>query len=309
LNAAVELPATWPLRNVCSPRRLPFFCLVLVFVIYFGLTCYLQLLAVREPQKWFPPAAWLPNATAGMVNETLAYTLPVALILIVGFLVGVCRVPPREVGLDAAKLPAAVGLCVIIWVVIQVILVVVLALLGQEIALNREWTTGTWTWGVGQWIGQLCGNTFLEEVLFRGFLLPQCVLLMLRWMPTAGPRIQISAALVLSQGLFALPHVFFNSHQPEGQWLLLVQFVMGLTFSGIYIHTGNLFLAMGVHTLANNPSPLLMDSFQGTGLGGGITMLCAILAVAFVPFVVQWWRVGTRTAEQSHPPEPPIRSV
>jgi membrane protease YdiL (CAAX protease family) len=32
---------------------------------------------------------------------------------------------------------------------------------------------------------------------------------------------------------------------------------MGLAFCGIYVRTGNLFLAIGFHALANNPGPLL----------------------------------------------------
>jgi hypothetical protein len=32
---------------------------------------------------------------------------------------------------------------------------------------------------------------------------------------------------------------------------------MGLAFCGIYIRTGNLFLAIGFHSLGNNPGPLL----------------------------------------------------
>ena len=38
---------------------------------------------------------------------------------------------------------------------------------------------------------------------------------------------------------------------------MLFQFLMGLAFCGIYIRTGNLFLAIGFHALANNPGPLL----------------------------------------------------
>jgi membrane protease YdiL (CAAX protease family) len=77
--------------------------------------------------------------------------------------------------------------------------------------------------------------------------------------------------------------VFFNLRQPEGQWLLLAQFVMGLAFAGIYLRTGNLFLAMGVHTLTNNPGPLLEDPFNGPGLVGGIIMLGTLLAVVIGP--------------------------
>jgi uncharacterized protein len=289
LNAVASSGTTWFLRKVPAPRPLPLLYLGLVWIIYFGITCYLQLLAVRDPQTWFLPAAWFPEATAGLINVTSAYTLPLSLVLIGGLLIGIYRIRPSEIGLDVAKLPAALVLIAILWAINQILLVSSFALLGQEIALNREWTDGRWSWEAGQWIGQLCGNTFLEEVLFRGFLLPQCILLMRIWMPIMGPRMHIFAALVLSQGLFALPHVFFNANQPEGQWLLLAQFVMGLMFAGVYIQTGNLFLAIGVHTLANNPGPLLADSLHGIGLGAIIMMACTFLAVVVGPVVVPWW--------------------
>lgn len=108
---------------------------------------------------------------------------------------------------------------------------------------------------------------------------------------------QIALALVLSQLLFALFHVFFNLRQPQGQWLLLAQFVMGLAFAGIYLRTGNLFLAMGVHTLSNNVSPLLKEPFDGPGLGGGLIMSGTLLAVVFGPRAVQFGRRWVSHAE------------
>lgn len=210
---------------------------------------------------------------------------------------------PREIGLDPAKLPAAAILFAVIWAMNQVILVIVFVLTNHEIVLNSNWTDARRSWAAGEWIGQLFGNTLLEEVTFRGFLLPQCMLLVLSRMPTARPGMQITLALVLSQGLFTLPHVYFNMHQPEGQWLLLVQFVMGLAFAGVYIRTGNLFLAMGVHTLANNPGPLLKEPFDGTALGGSIIMLGTLLTVVFGPQVVKVATLGEpgRTSRCSRP--------
>jgi hypothetical protein len=275
-----------------------------VFVAYFLLTCFWELLYTRQPDKWFPFAGWLWRETDGLINVTFTANVLNQIILVGVLLLGVFRSRPKELGLNFARLPAAVGVMALFWAVNQAVLVLVLALSRQPILLNPQWTTTSWTQAAGPWIGQLFGNTPLEEIAFRGFLLPQCLLLMLSRMPTARPRIQITLALVLSQGLFTLFHVFFNLRQPQGQWLLVVQFVMGLAFAGIYLRTGNLFLAMGVHALANNPSPLLKDPIGDTGLGGGLIMLETLFAVVFGLSLIRFWRRGAMTAEQSHAPEP-----
>jgi membrane protease YdiL (CAAX protease family) len=246
---------------------------------------------------WFPPAIWLPRATDGLINVTLAANVPNQLILIVAIMIGLCRIRPTELGLDRAKIPAAVGLTALIWAANQIVLAIALALINKPIVLNPDWTATGWTWAAGRWLGQLFGNTPLEEVVFRGFLLPQCLLLLLNWMPKARLGMQIAVALVLSQLLFALFHVFFNLRQPQGQWLLLVQFMMGLAFAGIYLRTGNLFLAMGVHTLSNNVSPLIQEPFDGPGLGGGLIMLGTLLAVVFGPSALQFGRRWVSRAE------------
>jgi membrane protease YdiL (CAAX protease family) len=48
---------------------------------------------------------------------------------------------------------------------------------------------------------------------------------------------------------------------------------MGLAFCGIYIRTGNLFLAIGFHALANNPGPLLTDGTIAEHLPTAIVLL------------------------------------
>ncbi|HEY7616380.1 MAG TPA: CPBP family intramembrane glutamic endopeptidase, partial [Terriglobales bacterium] len=288
-----QLTATWPLRHIPAPRRASLLCIGLLLAIFFGLACYGQLLARPAPEKWFPPAAWLPRATHGLVNGTLTQTVTIQLILIVGFLLGVCRFRPREIGLDFVKLPSAAFLTTFIWAANQALLVIVLALSGQEITVNPQWTSGGWTWAAGAWLGQLFGNTPLEEVIFRGFLLPQCLLLTLSWLPKARAGIPVLFALVLSQAIFTMPHVFYNAYEPQGQWILLAQFAMGLLFAGVYLRTGNLFLAMGLHTLVNNPGPLLKDPFPGPGLGGGMMGFATLLAVIVGPWVARHVRPGT----------------
>jgi membrane protease YdiL (CAAX protease family) len=282
-----EPPAAWPPRQIPKPRRASVVALAGVFVLYVLLACFWQLVYPRQPEMWFPPVAWLWEATDGLINATFTANVVNQLIIVGVFLFGLCRIRPSEIGLDLTKLPAALCLTAVCWVVGQAVLVLILAVSRQPIMLNPEWTSTDWPRAAGPWIGQLLGNTPLEEVVFRGFLLPQCILLMLSWMPTARPGMQIAAALVLSQGLFTVPHVLLNLRLPQGQWLLIAQFVMGLAFAGIYLRTGNLFLAMGVHTLANNPSPLIKDPIGDVGLGGGIIMLGTLLAVIFGPRVAK----------------------
>jgi membrane protease YdiL (CAAX protease family) len=287
VQASSELPTAWPLRHIPAPRRASVLVVGGILVAYFALNCYWELLFAHNPETWFPLAIWLARTTDGLINVTLAVNVPNQLILIVVLLIGLCGFRPREMGLDLTKLPAAVVLTVLFWLANQLVLVLVLLLISQPIVLNSEWTATGWTQAAGQWLGQLFGNTPLEEVVFRGFLLPQCLLLMLNWMPKARLGMKIAVALVLSQLLFVLFHVFFNLRQPQGQWLLLAQFVMGLAFAGVYLRTGNLFLAMGVHTLSNNVSPLIQEPFDGPGLGGGLIMLATLLAVVFGPSVLK----------------------
>jgi membrane protease YdiL (CAAX protease family) len=201
-----------------------------MLLAYLGLICFWQFLVYPHPETWFPLAAWLWRATDGLINYNLTSNLADQFILIGVLLMGLGRFRPSELGLDRTKLPAAVGRTAIIWAASQIVLVLVLALINQPIVLNPEWTATGWTRAAGQWLGQLFGNTPMEEVVFRGFLLPQCLLLMLSWMPKARLGMQIAFALVLSQLLFALPHVFLNSHLPQGQWLLLGA---QLTVSGV----------------------------------------------------------------------------
>ena len=143
---------------------------------------------------------------------------------------------------------------------------------------------GSWRFALSEWLGQLFGNCPFEEVLFRGFLLPQCLLLTKHWIPESRRWKHLAIALLLSRGYFALCHVFFNLHQPEGQWLLIAQFVFGLLFAAIYLSTGNLFVAIGIHALVNNPAPLLKDPLPGPGVTGSIVLVGCLIWLCVLPW-------------------------
>lgn len=264
--------ASWPFERIPPPPRVSLGSLILALVVEKSAVAFFQLLAFRDPGRWFPPMRWLGHATGGIVDGTLVAGVTLQAIVVVGLLFGVARLRPRDVGVDLRRLWPAVGFLIAAWAAIQLLLVLILPLCGQRIGLGAHWTAAGWRGAVGEWLGQLLGNCPYEEVFFRGFLLPQCGLLAMRWMPRARPRSLVAAALVLSQALFAVGHVFFNLHLPQGQWLLLAQFVFGIVFALVYLRTGNLFLAMALHVLTNNPAPLLEDSLPGPGASGSIVM-------------------------------------
>ena len=79
----------------------------------------------------------------------------------------------------------------------------------------------------------------IEEVFFRGVLLPVLLQKYRLWIPLIG-----------SSMLFALVH----GHLPS----MLPLFVLGLGLGGAYLYTGNLLVPIGIHALFNGVSLLLV---------------------------------------------------
>jgi membrane protease YdiL (CAAX protease family) len=71
-------------------------------------------------------------------------------------------------------------------------------------------------------------------------------------------------------------HAPINSLNSESPWMLLAQFVSGLLLAGVYLRTGNLFVAIGLHTLINDPAPLIAEK------GDMTNTVIAIISVAIM---------------------------
>ncbi|MFN7843994.1 MAG: lysostaphin resistance A-like protein [Pirellula sp.] len=287
-----DQPVTdWPWVRIPPQPRLAAWLIVLTLFIKQLLVAYFQLLAYPNAGRWFPPMVWLSSATGGIVDGTLVCGVTLQLILFPIFLFWLGRLRPKDVGLDLTNLSPAIQRIVLIWIACQVLHIAILLLMVKPIEVNPAWGSENWRFALSDWFGQLFGNCPFEEVLFRGFLLPQCLLLAMHWLPESKRWKHLVIALLLSQGLFAFSHIIFNMKNSEGQWLLIGQFVMGLLFSAIYLRTGNLFLAIGVHALINNPAPLLRDLLPGPGLTGAIVLVGCLLWLCISP----WWKRSQQT--------------
>lgn len=163
----------------------------------------------------------------------------------------------RDIGLKKEKiLPAVLG-ALTFWVVLNIFVFLIEALSHSGSTLNQTLLTEP---GIilGNFMGQLFGNAFLEEVVFRGFLFVHLYLLLKK----AG-KSRILYALLLSQTIFALMHlpnrIYSGLNGIEFVFDFTQLLLIGLLFSLIYYLTDNLFLLIGLHSLLNSP-PMIWSS-------------------------------------------------
>lgn len=219
------------------------------------------------------------SATFGLVDWTLMGSAIIIVVVIGGVIFGLGRQRPADVGLVAARLPAAVAVCAAIWVITQVLLAAgAWATLG-EAPINPRWAERGVTVMLGALIAQVFGNALGEEIIYRGFLPPQ-VWLKLRGGLLAHPRWRLALAVLLAQIVFALIHIpnrIFYGLSPADMALDMVRLtIFGLYYAFLYLRTDNLFFAVGVHALANQPLTIVQSD-----LATPLMMVLALGAAAF----------------------------
>jgi membrane protease YdiL (CAAX protease family) len=175
------------------------------------------------------------------------------------FGVGRCR--GKDVGWRTGAVIVGAIVTFAFWLVMQGILAVV-ATFGGQIAVNANWNQSGGRELLGGILGQVLGNALVEETVFRGFFLTQFYL-------KAAQRFQSDVAMIGatlgSSVLFSVTHVpnllfIKNMDQTDILMSLVGLVALGLLFGGIYLVTGNLFIAVGLHAIINNPSPLVLSA-------------------------------------------------
>jgi membrane protease YdiL (CAAX protease family) len=241
---------------------------------------------------------WVVFGTRGLINETLAANLILLALLVGGVIFFIGRLRPSDLGLVKSGLAPAAGLVLLVWLAAQAAQALSLWSTGGEVALNPLWERRGVSVVLGLLFAQLLGNALYEEIAYRGFLLPQIHLLLGRWL--ARPAVRLAAALGVSQSLFALAHVPNRLYQgvalPDLLPSLLSVLAFGLLYSFIYIRTGNLFFAVGVHAFSNTPTFVV---------GGNEPVL--VLALGFVVALL-WPYLRRGPAAYGAPSARPVRS-
>lgn len=253
-------------------------------------------------------AGWLnpmERATGGLVTRTLVANV-VLLGIVLLIVLGLGHLKPGDVGLRWSQVGVGVAVTAGAW------------LLMQLAGLASGLVTGTLalapTWGdvgvlavLGALLGQLLGNALTEEVTWRGFALPQAYGRLAKrawWHAHTGWT--LIGALILSQGLFALIHLPNRLVSGFSGWELvlglLVPCLLGVVFALVYLRTGNLFVAVGLHALVNAPTLLF-----AAGSVSAMVMLAVVALVLLIwPSLVMF---GAQHASHSSQQQPVDRNA
>lgn len=217
------------------------------------------------------PARAAARATGGLVQPTLLFNLLNLAVVLGGVIVAWGGLRLRDVGLRWDRLAAGAAVTAGAWLFVQAASVVWDLAAGRPPLLHPGWSDPGVTTLAGLLLGQLLGNALAEETVWRGFLVPQLYGKLRRRANGAGgpsPPLDgraLAAALLLSQAAFALMHVpvrLRSGVTGAALALSLTQtLALGLFFAALWLRTGNLFVAVGIHALGNYPTPLLQPAF------------------------------------------------
>jgi hypothetical protein len=234
----------------------------------------------------------LERLTNGLIQVTFIFSaLRFALVALgVTMLIGGLRA--WDIGLAWEKLTAGALVVFGLWIVMQLIGILFGLVASGQVALSPIWAPDKLTLIAGELIAQFLGNAFAEEVIFRGFLVTQ-VYLMLKG-NISGRGWRVTAAVLISQLIFSLSHIpqrLTGSYTPLSLLLnLLLVWGYGILFAVLYLRTENIFIAVGVHALANAPVTIVALPSQSVG---------GLLALALGLVLIAAWRPLTRWMEKA----------
>jgi len=238
-------------------------------------------------------------ATHGWVDEALLCSAAALLVITGGILFGIGRLKPRDVGLLVARMPLALAVTLALWLLAQLVILIISLIHTGGVTLHHDWDENQPSWVVGHLIGQLFGNALFEETAYRGFLLPQ-IYLLLTARSVWSAKTRLIAAVAISQAFFALMHIPIRLHQgTEPAALppnLLATVFFGVFLCWVYLRTGNLFIAVGVHALINKPTSLLECVFAPQHVLSILVILMLLL-----------WPLLTRPRGRALPLDSPLQ--
>ena len=218
--------------------------------------------------------------TAGLIQPTLIFSAMRFLLAVVGVGIVAGGLRARDVGLDGDKLSNGALMVFGLWTVMQLVGMLPRLISSGEVALSPIWTPEKLPLIAGELIAQLFGNAFVEEVLFRGFLLTQVTLMLNERISSRGWR--VTATVLISQLIFALSHIpqrIVSGYSLAALGPNLIQlWLVGIVFAVLYLRTENVFIAVGVHTLVNAPVTIL--SMPSEAVAVFLPLILALVLIA-----------------------------
>ncbi len=254
---------------------------LIIFAVVAGVGVQILLLKLLITLSIGP---FLRDVTGGLVHPNLVVGALTSLFVIGGIVLWLGQLRPKDIGLSWAKLRAGVLVLLGMWMVVQVG-VLVDALVTNEVRGPQVQVIDTTQ--VGYFLVHLVLAGFLEETLYRGFLLPQFYLRLKRlgtqeshWLPVAGA---VLGSSILFGGVHLIKVFFYDvtlvSLLPHAG----VGIIFGIGAALVYLRTENLFFSIGLHALFNFPLSLIGGSYN---LPRFYVIIVAIAILIFWPHMV-----------------------
>jgi uncharacterized protein len=193
----------------------------------------------------------LTETTKGLVQRSLIPNVAIILVFVYGLLIAYGKLRPVDLGLEREKVLQGVSIVVLLIIILQITSTITGAISNKTVTLGNLWSGVSGGTAVGILICQLFAVSVQEEIIFRGFLMPQVYLRI----KTDNKLVKMSLALIVSQALFAVWHLpirIFSGMSPISTIIsMLTLLMLGVIFALLYIRTNNLFIVMGIHGLWN----------------------------------------------------------
>jgi membrane protease YdiL (CAAX protease family) len=183
-----------------------------------------------------------------------------------------------------------------LWIIVNLAIIVISLAGGSALSLDPAWHKPLAN--IGTFLAQIFGNALYEEIVYRGFLTVQAILLLQRF----GKMPAVIGGVLIAQLFFATLHLptLIAAGVSWDQALAFVPqaFAMGCMLAAIYLLTGNLLLAVAAHALTDSymlifSTPLAKASYAEFVYG--------MLALALV--------LGSWTVNKRKQKEPMLTSV
>lgn len=206
---------------------------------------------VADPIYDLTHGVFTHSASAGFVE----------IVFLGSFLLVIGGLRLSDVGLRRSLLLNGLLITGFVWSLCQTFIVFASWIDGGALDFGHPWRP----FSSALWAGLLdahVGSAFVEEAIYRGFLLPQVFVILRRWSSWSVAR-SLVASITISQVYFAAWHIpaalRTAASGPEILFYLLQVFLVGILFAAVYLRTGNLFVGIGIHALLNFPGALFVS--------------------------------------------------
>lgn len=270
-----------------SAKRAPLWAILLVIAVQYPLAAFFNLMMFHQP--WLHSVA---RATDGLVGGTIiAYALMLPIVL-GGIIFLLARLRPGDVGLRKQDIAPAIVWTIAVWAVMGGAQALAQT---SQFRFDPSWTRPGAGPTVGAFLAQIFGNALYEEIVYRGFLTVQLML----WLEGLGRRHAIWIAVIAAQAIFATIHIPMLLDRglswPAIAGVMPELFLAGAALAALYLITGNVLVAVGVHALVDAPMLIAHDV---SGLGEN-HFGYSYLAVALIAALAWRWLRPTSSARSA----------